>query len=221
MKKVVIGILALAVVVAAIVVALMSGDGRTGALSSVPSASSPTGAGARVATAEGSESIDGREDAVAEDGDSAEESESDEDDSEENEEPQTEEEKREAAEEKAVNDFDDLTDKWQEASEKGVAMSDIDHFAKLFRGVPKERQDECIHRALNLIPDENVMLLAGVLMDKSIDKDIVETVFNDVLNRDEDVKKPILQQIFKDKTHPCWADTAWILDVTGELPKAK
>ena len=37
----------------------------------------------------------------------------------------------------------------------------------------------------------------------------------------EDVKKPILQQIFKDKTHPCWADTAWILDVTGELPKAK
>lgn len=37
----------------------------------------------------------------------------------------------------------------------------------------------------------------------------------------EVAKKPILQQIFKDKTHPCWADTAWILDVTGELPKAK
>ena len=136
-------------------------------------------------------------------------------------EPQTEEEKREAAEEKAVNDFDDLTDKWQEASEKGVTMADIDNFAKMFRGVPKDRQDECIHRALNLIPDENVMLLAGVLMDKSIDKDIVETVFNDVLNRDEDVKKPILRQIFKDKAHPCWADTAWILDVTDELPKAR
>ena len=42
---------------------------------------------------------------------------------------------------------------------------------------------------------------------------------NDILNRDEDVKKPILQEIFKDKSHPCWADTAWILDVTGELPK--
>ena len=37
----------------------------------------------------------------------------------------------------------------------------------------------------------------------------------------EVAKKPILQQIFKDKTHHCWADTAWILDVTGELPKAK
>ena len=27
------------------------------------------------------------------------------------------------------------------------------------------------------------------------------------------------EKIFKDKDHPCWADTAWILDVTGELPQ--
>ena len=137
------------------------------------------------------------------------------------EEPQTDEEKREAEEEKLVDDFDNLTDKWMEPSAKGVTMADVDNFAKAFRQVPKDRRDECIHRALNLIPDENVMLLAGVLMDKEMDKEIVEEVYNDVLNRDEDVKKPILQQIFKDKSHPCWADTAWILDVTGELPKAK
>ena len=136
-------------------------------------------------------------------------------------EPMTEEEKREAEAEKKVDAFDNLTDKWMEPSAKGVTMADVDNFAKAFRQVPKDRQDECIHRALNLIPDENVMLLAGVLMDKAMDKEIVETVYNDILNRDEDVKKPILQQIFKDKSHPCWADTAWILDVTGELPKAK
>ena len=104
---------------------------------------------------------------------------------------------------------------------KSVTMADVDKFAAAFRRIPKERRDECIHRALNLVPDENVMLLAGVLMDKSMDKEIVETVYNDILNRDEDMKKPILQEIFKDKSHPCWADTAWILDVTGELPKAK
>ena len=137
------------------------------------------------------------------------------------EEPQTAEEKREAEEEKLVEAFDDLTDKWMKPSAKGVAMADIDNFAKSFRKIPKERRDECIHRALNLVPDENVMLLVGVLMDKSVDKEIIETVYNDILNRDEDVKKPILQEIFKDKSHPCWADTAWILDVTGELPKAK
>ena len=133
---------------------------------------------------------------------------------------QTEEEKCEAEIEKRVNDFDDLTDKWMEGS-RSVTMTDVETFAATFRRVPKVRQDECIHRALNLIPDENVMLLAGVLMDKTMDKEIVETVYNDILNRDEDVKKPILQEIFKDKSHPCWADTAWILDVTGELPKSK
>ena len=137
------------------------------------------------------------------------------------EEPQTAEEKREAEEEKLVEAFDNFTDKWMKPSAKGVAMADIDNFAKSFRKIPKERRDECIHRALNLVPDENVMLLVGVLMDKSVDKEIIETVYNDILNRDEDVKKPILQEIFKDKSHPCWADTAWILDVTGELPKAK
>ena len=133
----------------------------------------------------------------------------------------TEEEKREAEEEKRVDDFDALTDKWMEPSSQGVTMADIDGFARAFRRIPKARQDECVHRALNLIPDENVMLLAGILMDKTMGEDVVETVYDDILNRDEDVKMPILQEIFKDKTHPCWADTAWILDVTDELPKAR
>jgi len=134
------------------------------------------------------------------------------------EEPLTEEEKAAAEAEAKVEAFDGLTDKWMEPAKSGVTMADVDAFVAAFRKVPKDRRDECIHRALNLVPDENVMLLAGVLMDKTMDKETVETVFNDVLNRDEEVKKPILRQIFKDKTHACWADTAWILDVTGETP---
>ena len=97
-------------------------------------------------------------------------------------------------------------------------MKDVDSFVERFRKVPQSRKKECLHRALNLVPDENVMLLAGILMDKSQDKEIVETVFSDILNRNELVKKPILQQIFNDREHPCWADTAWILDATGEMP---
>ena len=133
----------------------------------------------------------------------------------------TEEERREQEEEKQVDAFDSLTDKWMEPAKDGVSMKDVDAFAAQFRKVPKARKEECLQRALNLVPDENVMLLAGILMDKSQDKDLVALVYNDVLNRDEEVKKPILQQIFKDREHPCWADTAWILDVTGELPQKK
>ena len=133
----------------------------------------------------------------------------------------TDEEKAAAEEERLVEAFDNLTDKWMEPAKDGVTMQDIDTFVRRFKSVPADRKDECLHRALNLVPDENVMLLAGILLDKSLDKEMIELVYNDVLNRDEEVKKPILQEIFKDKEHPCWADTAWILDVTGELPVKK
>ena len=122
-------------------------------------------------------------------------------------------------EEKLVNAFDDLTDAWQEPAAEKVTMNEIARFRDQFNRVPKARKDECLHRALNLIPDENVMLLAGILLDKSQEQETLETVYGDILNRDEEVKRPILQEIFKDKTHPCWADTAWILDVTDDLPK--
>ena len=137
--------------------------------------------------------------------------------------PSTEKEQRERAEEALVSAFDALTDKWMKPAPDGksVTMEDVRQFAEQFRKLPKSRQDECLHRALNLVPDENVMLLAGILMDKTLDKAILETVYNDVLNRDESVKKPILQQIFKDREHHCWADTAWILDVTGQRPTKK
>ena len=134
-------------------------------------------------------------------------------------EQKTDEELKEEEEEKKVEAFDSLTDKWMEKEGGEVTMKDMDDFVSAFKSVPKARKDECLHRALNLVSDDHVLLLAGILFDKSIDKEYLELVFNDVLNRDEEVKKLILPKIFKDKDHPCWADTAWILDVTGELPK--
>ena len=135
------------------------------------------------------------------------------------EEPKTAEELQEEEDEKKVDAFDALTDKWMEKEGGEVTMKDMDAFVAAFKAVPDARKDECLHRALNLVSDDNVLLLAGILFDKSIDKEYLELVFNDVLNRDEEVKKLILPKIFKDRDHPCWADTAWILDVTGELPQ--
>lgn len=129
----------------------------------------------------------------------------------------SEEENREDIAERQIDAFDAETDRWMDAEKtKPPTMAEVEKFRSLFKSIPPERKEECLQRALNLIPDENVMLLAGILMDKTENKELVELVFNDMLNRDEDVKKPILQILFKDKSHPCWADAAWILDVTGE-----
>lgn len=131
----------------------------------------------------------------------------------------TEEEKAEAKAEEQVEAFDALTDKWMEPKEgKAPTMDDIDEFVEHFRRLPADRKDECIHRALNLIPDENVMLLAGVLMDKGQDAETIDAVFSDILNRDESVKLPVLREVIKDTKHPCWKDAAWILDVTKQSP---
>ena len=130
----------------------------------------------------------------------------------------TEEEKLADAEEAAVDAFDDLTDKFRDVEEgREISMDEVKKFHEQFKKVPKSRKEECLQRALNLVPDENIMLLAGILMDKEEDKELVELVFNDVLNRDDEMKQVLLNQIYKDKSHPCWADAAWILDVTGKV----
>lgn len=186
------------------------GDGRAGPGGDVHAPEAERDA----AEAGGDDSADGRTEDAGEDSPAEEEP---------AEEPQTEEERAEAEAERKVEAFDALTDRWREPlpKERRVGLTDIESFARQFKALPAERRDECLHRALNLIPDDNVMVLAGVLLDKSVEQEFVELVFQDVLNRDEACKKPILLEVFKDKTHPCWADAAWILDATGELPSAR
>lgn len=131
----------------------------------------------------------------------------------------TEEEKQAEKEEALVNAFDDLTDEWREPVDSDVPMAAVDKFRQQFNKIPDDRKEECLQRALNLLPDENIMLLAGILTDKEQPSEYLELVFNDILNRDESVKKPLLELIYKDKEHPCWATTAWIFDATGETPE--
>ncbi len=100
-----------------------------------------------------------------------------------------------------------------------MSVEDIQEFVRTFNAIPPPLRKGSVHRALNLIPDANVALLAGVLFDKSQPKEIVREVFNDIVNRSEEVKKPILDEIYKDKSHPCCSDAEWIFEVTGEKPE--
>ncbi len=130
----------------------------------------------------------------------------------------TEEEMQADRDEALVDAFDDLTDEWRDPVDSDVPMADVEKFRQQFNKIPDARKEECLQRALNLLPDANIMLPAGTLTDKEQPREYLDLVFNDVLNRDDDVKKPLLQLIYKDKEHPCWETTAWILDATGETP---
>lgn len=119
----------------------------------------------------------------------------------------------------SIQRFDALTDKWSKPQKTPATVEDVKAFVAAFQGLPPSRRLERLQRSLNLIPDENVILLAGVLLDKGTDEVSAKAIYDDIINRDELVKKPIIEEIYKDKTHPCWDDTRWIFEVTGESPK--
>ena len=118
-----------------------------------------------------------------------------------------------------VDAFDALTDRWTAPTEGGVSVDDMEAFVERFRRVPQRRRNECLQRAVNLIPEENAMLIAGILMDRTQDGAIARSALAYVLNLDESVKNPIMKMIFEDRSHPCNDDVRWIFEVTGEMPE--
>lgn len=117
-----------------------------------------------------------------------------------------------------IQRFDALTDKWSKPQKTPATVEEVKAFVAAFQRLPPSMRLGRLQRSLNLIPDENVILLAGVLLDKGTDEVSAKTIYDDIINRDEAVKKPIVEEIHKDKAHPCWDDTRWIFEVTGETP---
>ncbi len=111
----------------------------------------------------------------------------------------------------AVEAFDAFVEDWRDEREGGVTEEDIDAFKAAFARVHKENREEEIHVALNLLPDEHVMLLAGILLDTTEDPEILDLIMSDILNRSDEVKMPIIREVFKDKSHPSWETASFIL----------
>ncbi len=118
--------------------------------------------------------------------------------------------------ESTVSSFDSLVESWQEPREKTAALTEMEEFRQAFASLPEDEKMDALHQAMNLIPDENALLLAGILLDKSQSREILDALFADILNRSEETKLTILQCIHKDKTHPCWPDTDWILSALNK-----
>lgn len=114
--------------------------------------------------------------------------------------------------------FADEVQKWESPREGEISAADAEAFCKVLSRVPFQYREEEIDWALNLIPDENALVLAGVLLDKSQPKEVLDSVFNDLLNRDEGIKGILLQKIWSDRSHPCWEDVNWILEATDSKP---
>ena len=113
-----------------------------------------------------------------------------------------------------VESFYAAIEKWREPRAAEPTPQEMSEFCAAFDKIPEERKIDEIHHAINLIPDENLLLLAAILFDKSQNRDVIDAIYSDILNRDESVKMPVVEKIYQDREHPCWAEAAWLLDVT-------
>jgi hypothetical protein len=83
------------------------------------------------------------------------------------------------------------------------------------RLAPSDRMD-AIHRALNLLPDAQFPALYGILMDKAESPEVLDAIFNDALNRPEELKNPLMKELRRDREHPLFFESARILDAIGK-----
>lgn len=112
---------------------------------------------------------------------------------------------------------------WESLVDRVIAQTDVPaaeqakRVKEAFDQLDKQDQMDGIHRSLNLFPDEQFPALYDILFDKTEDPEVLDAIFSDALNRPEELKNPLMKELVKDKEHPCFFESARILDVIGEL----
>lgn len=86
-------------------------------------------------------------------------------------------------------------------------------FKRVFDSLTEEEKLENVHHAVNLIGDENIACLEEILFDLSEPREVMETIYHDILNREEELKTRILKRLSKSSDHPLQSDAAEILDL--------
>lgn len=96
--------------------------------------------------------------------------------------------------------------------EETMTPKEVADFKKEFDMLTLEQKAENINHAVNLIGDNNFAALSAILFDLSQPKEILETIFHDMLNRDEVLKNETLIRLAEMKDHPLSEDAAELLD---------
>lgn len=94
-----------------------------------------------------------------------------------------------------------------------VTMEEQAEIRELFNALAPEAKLENINHAVNLLPDETVSVINGILFDTTQPGEVIAVIFHDLLNRDESIKNPMMEEIVKNKNHPMYVESARILDI--------
>ena len=110
--------------------------------------------------------------------------------------------------------FDGLVKLQNEGNKPSVKQ--VANFKAAFDKLSDEAKLENIPHAQNLFRDESIEYLTVILFDPKESKEVLESIYHDILNRPEELKMPIIRKLANSPTHPCRDEAKWILDAVGE-----
>jgi len=85
------------------------------------------------------------------------------------------------------------------------------------RNLPPEAQEEFIAHAVNLCEDEQFGMLAEIYYNANTPREVSETIFNDALNRPDEIKLPLLAKTLRNPAHPLAGEAKEILEMYLDL----
>jgi len=84
-------------------------------------------------------------------------------------------------------------------------------------GLPEEAQEQYIAHALNLCEDADFSRAEEIYLRPSTPPSVAEAIFNDALNRPDEVKLPLLAKTMGNPNHPMAGESRGILELYLEL----
>lgn len=118
-----------------------------------------------------------------------------------------------ADEEAAVAAWDALVAELGEPLGRPVGRDDRARVSRALKRLARGRRREAVQSLVNVVGDADVGVAGDVLLDRSQPVEVVEAVFNDLLNRPDEVKRPFLEAVAADEAHAACAEARRMLDV--------
>lgn len=80
-------------------------------------------------------------------------------------------------------------------------------------GLPPAAQEEYVAHAVNLCEDEDFAQVEAVYLAPGTPPEVIETIFNDALNRSDEIKLPMLAKTLRQPAHPMAGEAKEILEM--------
>ena len=95
--------------------------------------------------------------------------------------------------------------------------AEVAKFKSLFDQLDAEQRLEEIPHAQNLLLDSAYGFLKAILLDPTEPQEVLESIYNDLLNRPEELKYPVLREVYRVKQHPLRGEIKELDEMMGNL----